>query len=216
RLERLDRPAGLAAIVGPVGRYNELAPPAERVTVEPELQDAILDEVTTGRVDLSAAGRGVAVGSADENRIEAPYLQLVLARLWEVEAERGSKVLRRSTLRELGGAERIVQDHLERAMAALSPREKSAAAAMYNFLVTPSGTKIAHGIHDLAGYAAVDEGEASAVLRRLSAERIVRASSENGPSTTRYEIYHDVLADAVLGWRTRFESDRRIEEERRA
>jgi WD40 repeat protein len=216
RLERLDRVAGADAILGPVHRYNQLVERADAVSIEPELVDEVLDQVTAGRVELSVAGRGVVASGGDENRIEAPYLQLVLARLWEVEAERGSRVLRRSTLRELGGAERIVQDHLERAMAALSPREKSAAAAMYNFLVTPSGTKIAHGIHDLAGYAAVDEGEASAVLRRLSAERIVRASSENGPSTTRYEIYHDVLADAVLGWRARFESDRRIEEERLA
>src|SRR6266511_4753689 len=99
-------------------------------------------------------------------------------------------------------------------MAELSPREKGAAAAMYHFLVTPSGTKIAHGVHDLAGYAAVDEGEAAEVLQRLTAERIVRASSANGPSTTRYEIFHDVLADAVLAWRTRFEADRRIVEER--
>jgi WD40 repeat protein len=213
QLERLDRIAGADAILGPVHRYNELVDGADAVSIEPELVDEVLDEVTAGRLELGVAGRGVAAGGGDENRIEAPYLQLVLARLWEVEAERGSDALRRSTLRELGGAERIVQDHLERAMAALSPREKSAAAAMYNFLVTPSGTKIAHGIHDLAGYAAVDQVEASAVLQRLSAERIVRASSENGPSTTRYEIYHDVLADAVLGWRARFESDRRIEEE---
>jgi WD40 repeat protein len=214
RLERLDRAAGLAAIVGPVGRYNELVAPEERVKIEPELKDAILDEVTAGRVDLSVVGRGVAIGSADENRIEAPYLQLVLARLWEVEAERGSKMLMLATLRELGGAERIVEEHLERAMAALSPREKGAAAAMYNFLVTPSGTKIAHGISDLAGYASVDEGEAAGVLDRLTAERIVRASSTNGPSTTRYEIFHDVLADAVLAWRTRFEAERQIAEER--
>jgi WD40 repeat protein len=216
RLDRLDRAAGEAAILGPVRRYNTLVPGGSAVQVEPDLVDDVLDEVTVGRVELSVAGRGVAAEGADEDRIEAPYLQLVLARLWEVEAERGSQVLRRSTLRELGGAERIVQDHLERAMAALSPREKGAAAAMYNYLVTPSGTKIAHGVHDLAGYAAVDEREASAVLQRLSAERIVRASSDNGPSTTRYEIYHDVLADAVLGWRTRFEADRRIEEERLA
>jgi WD40 repeat protein len=214
RLDRLDRAAGEAAILGPVRRYNTLASEADAVDVEPDLVGDILDEVTTGRVELSVAGRGVAAGGADENRIEAPYLQLVLARLWDVEAERGSRLLRRSTLRELGGAERIVQDHLERAMAALSPREKGAAAAMYNFLVTPSGTKIAHGIHDLAGYAALDDREAAAVLQRLTAERIVRASSENGPSTTRYEIFHDVLADAVLAWRARFEGDRAIQEER--
>ena len=217
RLDRLDRTAGEAAIVGPIRRYNTLVDGDEAVDVEPALVDDVLDEVAAGRVELSVAGRGVAAGgAADEGRIEAPYLQLVLARLWEVESERGSPTLRQATLRELGGAERIVEDHLERAMAALSPREKGAAAAMYNFLVTPSGTKIAHGVHDLAGYAAVDEREASEVLQRLSAERIVRASSENGPATTRYEIFHDVLADAVLGWRARFEADRRVEEQRQA
>jgi WD40 repeat protein len=208
--------AGEAAIVGPVRRYNALIDSDEVVDVEPSLVADVLDEVTAGRVELSVAGRGVAAGGTDEGRIEAPYLQLVLARLWEVESERGSRTLRQATLRELGGAERIVEDHLERAMAALSPREKGAAAAMYNFLVTPSGTKIAHGVHDLAGYASVDESEAFQVLRRLSDERIVRASSENGPATTRYEIFHDVLADAVLGWRARFEADRRVEEQHQA
>jgi WD40 repeat protein len=96
-------------------------------------------------------------------------------------------------------------------MAALTAREKGAAAAMYNFLVTPSGTKIAHGIRDLAGYASVDEDEAAGVLQRLTAERIVRASSTNGPSTTRYEIFHDVLADAVVAWRTRFHEQQALE-----
>jgi WD40 repeat protein len=214
RLELLDRDAGRAAILGPISRYNGLVPEEGAVEIEADLVDDILDEVTTGRVELSVAGRGVAAEGVDENRIEAPYLQLVLARLWEVETERGSRTLRGATLRELGGAERIVQDHLERAMAALSPREKGAAAAMYNFLVTPSGTKIAHGVRDLAGYAALEEGEAVEVLRLLSAERIVRASSENGPSTTKYEIFHDVLADAVLGWRARFESEQHLVEER--
>jgi WD40 repeat protein len=213
RLERLDRRAATAAIVGPLQRYNELVAPEERVAVEPELERAVLDQVTAGRVELATAGRGVAL-ARDENRIEAPYLQLVLMRLWDVEHERGSRVLRLATLAELGGAEHIVEAHLEQAMAELSPREKGAAAAMYHFLVTPSGTKIAHGVGDLAGYAAVPEDEAAGVLRRLTAERIVRASSENGPSTTRYEIFHDVLADAVVAWRTRYEAERALEAER--
>jgi WD40 repeat protein len=214
RLERLDRFAGTAAILGPIQRYNELAAADGEVALEPRLEQAILDQVTAGRVEIAAAGRGIPLTAPDESRIEAPYLQLVLARLWEVERSRGSRTLRLSTLRELGGAEHIVEDHLERAMAELTPREKGAAAAMYNFLVTPSGTKIAHGIRDLAGYASVDEGEASDVLQRLTAERIVRASSTNGPSTTRYEIFHDVLADAVVAWRTRYEAERALEAER--
>jgi WD40 repeat protein/flagellar biosynthesis GTPase FlhF len=214
RLERLDRQAAGAAITGPLERYNEFVASDARIEIEPELELAVLDQVTAGRVELGGAGRGVSLAARDENRIEAPYLQLVLTRLWEVERGRGSRLLRLATLAELGGAEHIVEAHLEEAMAALSPREKGAAAAMYHFLVTPSGTKIAHGIGDLAGYAAVPEDEAAGVLQRLTAERIVRASSENGPSTTRYEIFHDVLAAAVVAWRTRFEAERALEEER--
>ena len=213
RLERLDRAAGAAAIIGPVGQYNDLVDRDERIEIEAQLADAILDEVTAGRVALGVSGRGVATeGAADEGRIEAPYLQLVLERLWAVERERGSRMLRLATLRELGGAAHIVEDHLEHAMSELSPREKDAAAAMYHFLVTPSGTKIAHGVSDLAGYAAVDEGEAAGVLRRLTDERIVRASSTNGPASTRYEIFHDVLAGAVLAWRARHAAEQALQE----
>jgi WD40 repeat protein len=215
RLERLDRTAGTAAIVGPLARYNELVVPDARVEIEPQLREAILDQVTVGRLDLGSAGRGVTATTRNDDRIEAPYLQLVLARLWDVELTRGSRTLRLSTLRELGGAAQVVEDHLERAMAELTPREKGAAAAMYNFLVTPSGTKIAHGVRDLAGYASVDEREAEEVLRRLTAERIVRASSTNGPSTTQYEIFHDVLADAVLTWRNRYAAERALHDAER-
>src|SRR5206468_6074553 len=125
-----------------------------------------------------------------------------------------SRVLRHETLRELGGAAEIVHDHLDRAMAELSPRQKDAAAAMYNFLVTPSGSKIAHDISDLARYAEIGEDEAGDVLRRLTDERIVRTNSENGAGT-KYEIYHDVLADAVAAWRNRHRAERLLHEAER-
>jgi WD40 repeat protein len=216
RLERLDRAAAAAAIVGPLERYNQLAEPGEYVHIEPALELAVLDHVTAGRVELGGAGRGgVALGAPDGDRIEAPYLQLVMTRLWEVERSRGLHVLKLATLAELGGAEHIVEGHLEEAMTSLSPRQKGAAAAMYHFLVTPSGTKIAHRARDLAGYASLDEQEAEDVLHRLTAERIVRASSTNGPSTTQYEIFHDVLADAVLAWRNRYAAERALHEAER-
>jgi WD40 repeat protein len=214
RLQRLDRESARAAIVGPVGRYNELVGEELAVELEPELIDSVLDEVVAGRVELSGVSRGVGVDHGDGGRIEAPYLQLVMARLWDVETARGSRTLRLSTLRELGGATQIVEDHLERAMAELSGREKDVAAAMYTFLVTPSGTKIAHDVRDLAGYADVEENEAANVLRRLSAERIVRSDSDNG-TASRYEIYHDVLAEAVVAWRNRHDAERALHEAER-
>jgi len=214
RLENLDRAGGEAAIRGPLERFNELVPSERRVEVEPALVVAVLDEVAAGRVELGALGRGVVTAPSNDDRIEAPYLQLVMSRLWEVEADRGSRLLRRETLAELGGAMRIVEDHLEHAMADLSPRQKDAAAAMYNFLVTPSGSKIAHRTRDLAGYADIEEQEAADVLRRLAAERIVRASFDDGAGT-RYEIYHDVLADAVADWGARYRAERSVHDAER-
>ena len=214
RLDRLDRIAARAAIEGPLERYNGLVAEDQAVSAEPELVEAVLHQVAVGRVDLGQSGRG-GVGEEDADRIEAPYLQLVLERLWEVETAAGSRRLRLDTLTQLGGAAHIVEDHLERAMAELSPDETDAAAAMYNYLVTPSGTKIAHRAGDLAGYASVDEAETERVLKRLVEERIVRAG-EDGAAGPRYEIFHDVLAEAVLAWRTRHEAERRIEAERQA
>ena len=123
RLDRLERSAARTAILGPLERYKELVPAGDAVEAEPVLVETVLDEVAAGRVDLGLSGRG-AVGEEDSDRIETPYLQLVLERLWDVETSRGSNRLRLDTLRELGGAAHIVEDHLERAMAELSPEEK--------------------------------------------------------------------------------------------
>ena len=86
------------------------------------------------------------------------------------------------------------------------------AADVFRFLVTPSGTKIAHGVGDLAEYASVDEQRLAPVLSTLGRERIVRTVDGAGASEARYEIFHDVLGEAVLAWRREQELDR----ERRA
>ncbi len=210
RLDHLDREGGRAAILGPIARYNELT--GETVEVEPELVDAVLDQVAAGEVDVGRSGRGGV--EKDKDRIEAPYLQLVLERLWQVERERGSPVLRLATLRELGGAESIVRAHLERALGSLQPAEQDVAATMFDHLVTPSGTKIAHRPRDLAQYAEVGESEVIPVLDALGRERILRAVDGAGGGE-RYEIFHDVLADGVLAWRARRAIERDREEARR-
>ena len=205
-LDRLDRAAARAAVTGPIGRYNELS--EERpVEVDDELVEAVLDQVEVGRVLLGGRARETTNG-AGMSSIEAPYLQLVMERLWEAEKARGSDVLRRATLDELGGAQAIVRAHLGEAIRALAPSERDVAARVFNHLVTPSGTKIAHGAADLAQYARVEEEELRPVLASLGSSRILR------PADGRYEIFHDVLADAVLTWRTRHEAERALELQR--
>lgn len=208
RLDRLDRSAARAAILGPLEQYNGLAAEEDRVTIEPELVETVLSEVAAGRIQTG--------GTVDTDRIEAPYLQLVLQRLWDVERERRSSVLRAATLADLGGARQIVETHLERAMSTLTPAQRHVAAEMFGHLVTPSGSKIAHGVSDLATFAHVDVGELQPVLSSLASERIIRPTGTNGHAGGLYEIYHDVLTDAVLNWRTRYESETALLHERSA
>jgi len=210
RLDHLDRASAREAIVRPVERYNDAG--GESIEIEPALIDDVLDQTAAGKVDLGEAGRGLAAGESDQGRIEAPYLQLVLERIWDEERGAGSDVLRAQTLAALGGAESIVRENLHRAVEELTEAEQDVAADIFRFLVTPSGTKIAHDAGDLAEYASVDEREVLPVLTTLGRERIVRPVDGAEGNGARYEIFHDVLADAVLAWRR----ERERERERRA
>jgi WD40 repeat protein len=186
RLEHLDRDAARSAILGPIGRWNELT--GDIVEIEPLLVEAVLDDVSVGR------------------DVEAPYLQLVLERIWQTERDEGSNVLRLATLRGLGGAATIVRDHLHGALEELDADEQDVAASMFEHLVTPSGTKIAHRAPDLAEYANVPEGALRNVLATLTRDRIVHSVD----GSDRYEIFHDVLAEPIRAWR----QQRRLELER--
>jgi WD40 repeat protein len=211
RLERLDREAGRRAILGPVERFGELVSEEEGLAIEDALVAGVLDGVRAGELVPGTRGRG-ATKRKQSPRIETPYLQLVMQRLWEVERAEGSRVLRLSTLERLGGASKIVEEHLERALEALTPGQKAMAARMFDHLVTPSGTKIAHDAQDLAQYAAATEQELDPVLNTLGRERILRSVSVGDGGA--HEIYHDVLADAVLAWRSRFEAEQTLARER--
>jgi WD40 repeat protein len=208
RLDRLDRVAGRAAIVRPLERWTELED--ERVVAEDVLVERVLDGVGTGRIELGPGGIGATEQNGSPRGIEAPYLQLVMQRLWDVERAAGSTTLRAETLDSLGGAGQIVADHLERAIEALTPAQREIAARLFEHLVTPSGTKIAHEASDLAEFAGAAEDEVEPVVATLARHRILR-TDESG----RWEIFHDVLAGATLAWTGRYAAERAIDAERR-
>jgi WD40 repeat protein len=207
RLDRLDRRSARAAILGPAERYSEIV--GVRVDVEPDLAERVLDEVGAGQIESALGGLGAVERDDGGARIEAPYLQLVMQRIWDEEVAEGSQTLRTETLERLGGSQRIVEEHLEGAMDELSGEQKDLAARLFNHLVTPSGTKFAHEISDLAEFGRVPVDQVSPVLSTLSERRILRADEEGG--TVRYEIFHDVLGQPVLAWRTRHRTQREIE-----
>ena len=208
RVEHLDRAAASDAIKKPVEQYNKLFANGREVSIEPGLVETVLDQVRTGTVVLGERGRGVVAARDTEKQIETPYLQLVMTRLWEEEVKAQSGVLRLETLSRLGGAERIVRTHLDKAIGGLPREEQDIAAQAFHFLVTPGGTKIAHTISDLSGYADLPELQLTSVLEKLSGGdiRILRAiqPAPDQPAAPRYEIFHDVLASAILDWRARY------------
>ena len=212
RLDRLDRNAARAAIVGPLDRFAMLT--GVHVQPEPGLIDRVLDEVGAGQIEPALGGRGAIEGTESTTRIEAPYLQLVMQRLWNEERASDSNFLRVSTLERLGGAQHIVEEHFEGAMGALTREQKDVAALLFNHLVTPSGTKIAHELSDLADFGRVPMDELEPVLAILADRRILRSLDEGGD--VRYEIFHDVLAQPVLAWRASHEADRELARQQEA
>ena len=79
---------------------------------------------------------------------------------------------------------------------------------MFHHLVTPSGTKIAHGVGDLAAYAGTSEANVEPILRALTEARILRPVAGQGEvDDARYEIFHDVLAGGVIAWRDEYEAE---------
>jgi WD40 repeat protein len=221
RIEHLARAAAEEAIRGPVRRYRELGggPSDAPYDVEAALVDEVLAQVKTGAFLLGQRGGG-GVESADVDRdlrVETPFLQLVMERLWQEERKAKSPRLRLETLNRLQGAKSIVHEHLTNAVAALEPDEQAYAARVFTRLVTPSGTKIAYSASDLAKLDKVDRDRLVSTLETLTRARILRSvASMTGEKEPHYEIFHDVLAPAVLAWSERWlQAQEHAEDERR-
>jgi len=115
----------------------------------------------------------------------------------------------------LGGPERIVRTHLDEALDRLPAGQREVAARVFHHLVTATGSKVAHTATDLAAYTGLPLEQVRSVLDRLSAPdaRILRtvAAPSGQDDEPRHEIFHDVLAPAILGWRARWVAARQAE-----
>jgi hypothetical protein len=213
RIDHLDFEAAREAISKPVDTFNGMMASQRRpMTIEGALIERVLDQARTSRIvhrgrDRSIVEPAIALDAAEE-RVETPYLQLVMTRLWEEEQRAGSRALRTGTLERLGGAEKIVSSHLDAAVGSLTPVETDTAARVFNHLVTPSRTKIAHSVPDLADYVGVAPDALVPLLQKLSSgqNRILTpvAPAPDQPAHLRYQILHDILAAPILEWRTRY------------
>jgi hypothetical protein len=234
QIAHLDLESAREAIIQPVRKYNEryakerpfifdheqAGGDADASDKSESLVDEVLSQVQVGKVIIGVTGQGVVKKEKDsgatqpealKSAIEAPYLQLVMTRIWNDEETISTHELKAATLKKLGGAQKIVEEHLDKVMERLSEAEQDVAAAAFYYLVTPSGTKIAHTVKTLAEYTEHPEEEIRPLMIKLlkvsdgeekeeyRVLRVVKQASR-GEAIDAYEVYHDALAPAVLAW----------------
>jgi hypothetical protein len=222
RIRHLSEASARLAITLPLEKWQ---PPA---AIEKELVEEVIRSVRADAGLLDEGARGLAglrdKATATIEGVETPYLQLVMRRLWQEESrkaatpqsrpfaflttgrrklaellEQGRVRLRLKTLQELGGAERIVQNHVDDNLLKLKASEQNIARQLFYYLVTPSRTKVAYSVADLASYLPqYTAAEIRTVVEKLSRAdvRILRPVDADT-----YELFHDVLARAILAWR---------------
>nr|VFJ43753.1 MAG: HEAT repeat [Candidatus Kentron sp. FW] len=198
RLEKLNKDNARAAIEDPVEKAG--------FRYEPPLVQALL-------LDLSLRERNrladVAVPEEQE-RVEAPYLQIVCEQLWEICRDDPGKTLRLDSYRQHGGAEALLESYLTGRLAALSHAQRRLASGTFDHLVTREGTKNAHTVDSLAKALGERKDILKPVLESLHQARILRQQRRANLKTRKeedwYELYHDLFSDGIGRWNQEFKN----------
>lgn len=164
-----------------------------------EMPADLVDEVVRQIIDVQ---------EDNKERVQTPYLQLVMTRWWEQEIRAGSQLMRMSTLKDdLGGVRQVVDNYLAATISGLSRHEQEAAAVMFEFMVTSTGRKLALFTSELAEHvkwSGIKRTTVQNVLKKLQQARIVSPVPLRGyPGVGCYEFAHDVVAKAARDWRQR-------------
>ena len=141
-----------------------------------------------------------------------------MEKVWERDMELGSHRLELKTLVDLGGGEEDHPGTRRRGGRHLDDDQLDAAAAAFRYLVTSDNSKIALTAAGLSEFSELSESVLQPTLDHLEEERILRSVAEperrtRGPRPDlrpgrRYELFHDLLGEAVRDWRKRHEAER--------
>lgn len=159
-LNHLDDAAINEAITGPIDVYNQrYRGPGDAIKVSPDFVEEL-------KRQLRKASKNKERQDKTPQLIELPYLQLALEKIWEAEtkndADEQQKVttLSGKTLNDkLLGVEQIVRRHLNDVLQDFDQPTQLACARAFDWLVTPSGSKIAHQRADLVRFGTTPRDE---------------------------------------------------------
>ncbi len=204
-----ERRKRLNAFVMPLRQYPDRPLLSEgSIGIDEALVEKVLNEVKNAIPTGNGIG-GLELKKKTKYCIEAPYLQVLMTRLWQEEINAGPHTLQLETLTKLGGAEKIFREHVETQMEKLEEDERAAAAEFFQYMITPAGTKIAFPVLELVPREIkMEPGKLKSLLEKLAKgeQRILRPAGPlpDRPEIQRYEIFHDVLAQPILSWRRRY------------
>jgi len=194
RMENLSEEAAEDAILKPLDSFNAVDP-HRSITMNKGLAQSVVNKI----IEVQGAGRRL---------VQAPYLQLVMRRWWEREAEVGSRQFRERTLvTDLGGVRSVVDSHLKTTIDGLIPNDQRIVARVFERLSTPAGRKIAQTVPELAASTRVDPLDIERVLEKLRAARVlIPVAPPKGalPDEKCFEFAHDVLAKVAAEWLSRY------------
>lgn len=228
------------AIEKAISAYNETQPATEQVQIGDGLINTVLEQVRVDNVNFGnvvktaipvpattptrSAVDSFARGLTLTSDVDAPYMQLVMSRLWSEESaqwkpgDSSPRVLRLETLSRLGGAQAVVQQHLDKVLQNFTAHQRDIAADCFRYLVTQSGTKYALTPTELKDFTHHPAKEINELLDKLAAPqyRIMRRIDKKTMrgTGTAYEAHHDRLAAAMLDWRARREENRQLRRKR--
>ncbi len=218
RINHLDRKSAEEAILSPIIAFDKESGEASAINIVSEVLDQlqILSQPPEieRRVKLKDQKGALKLS---QDIVKAPYLQLVMKRLWQ-EAHREKAIpIDQDLLDKVGqqanpktGAlphrqcEAIIQEHVTLAMNKLSTEHQKTAAKVFDFMVTPSGVKIPQDVVTLSSWTREPQDAIELVLDELSekeASICTRVSLAGSGGPARYEVLHDVLVAPIREWR---------------
>lgn len=151
-LKHLDKEAARQAILRPIMVFNSKRRENQaEVALEQEetFAEQLLEDLREQSQDRS--------GSSSAWKLEAPYLQLVMQRLWQKEGiPEKSHVIHLTTYESLGRTEGIIQEHVDQTMAQLAQMERDAVARSLRVLLSFARPARVGELVDLANEAKED------------------------------------------------------------
>ncbi len=225
RQDKLNQLDSFTEFVSQKLSFATLNEEIKTIDIELPLVNTILDEVKASRLKQAFQERGKGdITLESEPGIETSYLQLTMTRLWQEIINQYKDlentypiILKIATWDKLGGIQGISMKHIQEQMSLLTEIEKEVAADVFQYLVTPAGTKIAFPVFDLEKSTDFKHEYVTlaSVLDKLTGSNRILRKFYDSEGHECYEIFHDVLCQPILKWARDFDEQRREEKVQR-